>query len=394
MPRWSLRLAASLFAVSVAGAVDAQFFEGFDAPTGLDGWEFLTGDGEARMQFVAGGNGFASILVDATADRRNVWWALIKRRVSDRMDLARLGAGGHELRVEARIRVSHAPRRVNLHLNTQRTTDFHRHLMEFDIPDSERWHTISMTTRGFDGRPGDQVFGQLALMDWGRESYRVDVDYFKVDVVDQARIGPDLGEPVAYHPPIPDPGTFRQQVRVAEDAVIDLANPDANLLDWSTRSGAARRRVVTVNGSLVTILRFDLSAFRGRRMAGSGLLELATHSVLRPAGERKDFGLVRVVEILGGDPVWRRDTVTTDTLCRGERLEAIVNGQMIIDWPVHDGEGRPTYFTIPRPVLQRMIDRRTLGLALLPLGSIDASFYALEPGLDRPAARLLFNVDE
>ena len=98
-----------------------------------------------------------------------------------------------ELRIEARIRVSHAPRRVNLHLNTQRTTDFHSHLMEFDIPDSETWHTISMTTRDFPAVPGDTVFGQMALIDWGLEKYRVDVDYFKVDIVDVARAGPDNG---------------------------------------------------------------------------------------------------------------------------------------------------------------------------------------------------------
>jgi hypothetical protein len=339
-------------------------------------------------------DGYASIMVDATADRRNVWWALIKRPVSDGMDLGLLGSGGRELRIEARIRVSHAPRRVNLHLNTQRTTDFHTHLMEFDIPDTERWHTISMTTHGFDARPGDRVFGQLALMDWGRELYRVDVDYFKVNVVDPARVGPDLGEPLPYHPPVSDPASFRHAVRVAEDAVIDLANPDVNLHDWSARSGTASQRVLTVNGSLVTILRFDLSAFEGRRVAGHSLLELTTHSVLRPAGERKDFGLVRVVEILGGDPAWRRDTVTIDTLCRGQRFEAIVNGQMIIDWPVNEEGGGRTYFTISRPVLQRMIDGRTLGLAVMPLGSVDASFQALDSGAGTPAARLLFNVDE
>jgi hypothetical protein len=382
-----------LFTVTAVGLADAQFFGGFDALATVDGWEFFTGDGEARMQFVPR-DGYASIMVDATADRRNVWWALIKRPVSDGMDLGLLGSGGRELRIEARIRVSHAPRRVNLHLNTQRTTDFHTHLMEFDIPDTERWHTISMTTHGFDARPGDRVFGQLALMDWGRERYRVDVDWFKVNVVDPARVGPDLGEPLPYHPPNPDPGTFSRQIRVAEAAVIDLANPDANLSDWSVRDGLARKRVLTVNGSLATILRFDLTSFKGRRVADGGLLELTTHSVQRPAGARKDFGLVRVVEILDGDPEWRREMVTLDSLCRGRRLDEIVNGQMIIDWSVAEGDGRPTYFTISRPVLQRMLDGRTLGLGIVPLGSIDASFYAGGPGAGEPVPRLLLNVDD
>jgi hypothetical protein len=394
MDRRALSRILAFAAALAAGRADAQFFEGFDTPAAAAGWEFFSGDGQATVQFAPGGDGYASILVDATRDRRNVWWALIKREVSAGMDLGELGPGGHELRIEARIRVSHAPRRVNLHLNTQRTTDFHTHLMEFDIPDTDRWHTISMTTRDFDARAGDTVFAQFALMDWGRESYRVDVDYLKVDMVDPARAGPDLGEPVPYHPPIPAPATFGHVVRVAEDAVIDLAHPDANLHDWSVQEGSARKRVLTVNGSLVSILRFDLSALRGRRVTGSGLLELTTHSVSRPAAERKDFGLVRVVEILGGDPRWLRDTVTADSLCRGRRFEEILNGQMIIDWPVTEGDGNRTFFTISRPVLQRLIDGRTLGLALVPLGSIDASFHASQPGADPLAARLLFNVDD
>jgi hypothetical protein len=40
------------------------------------------------------------------------------------------------------------------------------------------------------------VYAQLALMDWGLGRYRVDVDYVRVDVVDAAAAGPDLGEPV------------------------------------------------------------------------------------------------------------------------------------------------------------------------------------------------------
>lgn len=50
-------------------------------------------------------------------------------------------------------------------------------------------------------------------------------------------------------------------------------------------------------------------------MAGHGLLELTTHSVERNAQAVKDFGIVRVVEILGGDPHWDQGSVTTDSLC-------------------------------------------------------------------------------
>jgi hypothetical protein len=398
--RVSLRILVFTLALAAIGRADAPFFEGFDTPrlskdpSGVEGWSFFSGDGRATVDMTAGEEGHATILVDATRDVHGIWWALIKRRVSERMDLDLLSQPGQELRVEARIRVSHAPRRVNLHVNTQRTTDFHSHLMEFDIPDTEGWHTISMTTHGFPARPGDTVYAQLALMDWGLERYRVDIDYFRVDVVNGARAGPDRGAQVPYHPPISEPATFRHQIRVAEDAIIDLDNPEVNLSSWSVQDEAARKYLLTVNGTLWVILRFDLRDLAGRRVADHGLLELTTHSVLRMTDEVKDYGIVRVVEIQDGDPEWRRDTVTANSLCQGLPLDRVLNPQMIIDWPVTEGEGSVTHFTISRPVLQRLIDGRTLGLAIKPLGSINASFYAMENLAGRRAGRLLFNVGE
>lgn len=399
MRRVRLLVLGALVLVPV-GQVRAQFLDDFESasfrtdPDGLQGWSFFTGDGEATMDFRHAGDGQASILVDATRDRRNVWWALIKRKVSDRMDLGRLQRPGHELRIEARIRVSHAPRRVNLHLNTQRTTDFHSHLMEFDIPDTQRWHTLSMTTRGFPAEPGDTVFGQLALMDWGPERYRVDVDYFKVDVVDVARAGPDQGEQVQYHPPIPDLRSFVHEARVAHDATIDLANPGVNLNNWSVEAGSGRKRLVAIGGTLYAILRWDLAAFAGRQVAGHGVLELTTHSVQRSSDPLKDFGIIRVVEVLGGDPSWDQRTVTAESLGRGEPLDRVLNPQMIIDFPVTEGEGAKTWLTLSKPVLQRMIDGRTHGLAVKPLGSLAASFDAMENDGGRRSARLLFNLKE
>jgi len=382
--------------LTAAGRADAQFLETFDDsrlqvdPSGLEGWSFFSGDGEAMIDFRSTGEGYASILVDATRDRRNVWWALIKRRVSEKMDLERLALPGWELRVEARIRTSHAPRRVNLHVNTQRTTEFHSHLMEFDIPEAATWYTISMTTRGFPVEPGDTVFAQMALMDWGLGRYRVDVDNFKVEMVEVERARPDLGEPLPYHPPIPDLGTFMHAVPAAESAVIDVANPDVNLGGWSVLGGGSRRSLLTVGGTTWVILRWDLEVFAGRRVAENGLLELTTHSVQRNEEEMKDFGIVRVVEILGGDPSWLRDTVTVGGLLQGEPLEDVFNPQMIIDWPVGEAAGAKTWFTISRPVLQRLIDGRTLGIAVTPLGSINASFSTQKT--DEP--RLLFNIEQ
>jgi hypothetical protein len=261
--------------------------------------------------------------------------------------------------------------------------------MEFDIPDAKGWHTISMTTRDFQVEPGDAVFAQMALMDWGLGRYRVDLDYLKVDVVEADRAGPDAGEPLPYHPPIPNADAFARAMPAIEGAVIDLANPDANLGKWSVLDGSQRKDLLSVNGTVWVILRWDLAQLAGQRVAGHGLLELTTHSVERNAGVEKDFGLVRVVEILGGEPSWRRETVTLNSLLRRDALEDVFNPQMIIDWPVTEGAGQKTWFTISRPVLERLIDGRTLGLAITPLGSINASFSAREG--EEP--RLLFNLE-
>jgi hypothetical protein len=373
----------------------AQFLDDFNGtsiikdPNAINGWAFFTGDGKATMDFQQA-SGYASIFVDATKDKRNIWWALIKRRVPENLDLSLLEKSGYELRIEARIRTSHAPRRVNLHLNTQRTVDFHTHLMEFDIPDTTNWHTISMTTHDFDAKPGDMVFGQLALMDWGLGKYRVDVNYMKVDIVNAASAGPDKGIQVPYHPPIPDPNTFSYKVKVANDCIIDSQYPDMNFNNWCMQDVNTKVNLLTAGGTQFVILRWDLSAFAGEKVEGSGLLELTTHSVQRSCEKIKDFGLIRVVEILAGDPNWNQKTVTFNNLCRGQAIDNVLNTQMIINVEVNEAPGGKTLITISNPVLQRMIDGKTKGLAVRPLGAINASFYAIENPNEKLCPHLLF----
>jgi hypothetical protein len=369
-----------IFSLGMTGPVSAQFIDNFNGPSlpldksGVNGWAFFTGDGAATMDLRAG-KGYASVLVDATQDQRGIWWALIKRRVSPSLNLSRLSRPGFELRIEARVRSSHAPRRVNLHLNTQRTTDFHSHLMEFEIPDTTGWHTISMTTRDFDAKPGDDVFAQMALMDWGLEKYRVDIDYFRVDVVNRNTAGPDKGIQIPYHPPVPDLKEFTHHLPVAHDALVDVQYPDMNFNRWVSQD---QTFLLTVSGTQYVILRWDLSAFSGKRVAQAGLLELTTQSLQRNPDQLKDFGLVRVVELMGGDPYWNQDQVTFNSLVRGEPFSKISNTQMIIDLEVNPEQGGTTLFTIPRSVLQRMINGKTLGIAVLPLGAVNASFFAQE----------------
>ena len=390
-----LTLIFSFFSVS---QISAQFLDDFNDiaisldQSGLNGWAFYTGDGLANMDFQSN-DGHASILIEATRDKRNIWWALIRRRVSSDMDLSLIPDPRYEFRIEARIRVSHAPRRVNLHLNTQRTTDFHSHLMEFDIPDTLNWHTISMTTRDFDAKPGDTVYGQLASMDWGLEKYRVDLDYFKADIVKVDSIGPDNGVQVPYHPPVPALDKFSHHLKVTHDAMIDIEYPDVNFNDWQIEEKTGKINLLAVSGTQIIILRWDLSQFTGKRVIGSGLLELTTYSVQRSATLQKDFGMIRVVEILGGKPDWQETEIMYNKLCQGLPLNKVLNSQMIIDVNVAPLRGSKNLITISNPVLQRLIDGKTLGIAIRSIGAVNASFYAKENPEQKFSAKLHFNLE-
>jgi len=365
-----------IFCTLLSGTAYAQFIDEFDRST-VDEWRWFTGDGDATMDFKSS-NGYASIDVDATQDKRNIWWALIQRTVSEDLDLTLLQQGVYELRIEARIRVSHAPRRVNLHAHTQKTTDFHTHLMEFDIPDTVNWHTISMTTEDFEAEPDDTINAQLALMDWGLEKYRVDIDYFKVDVIDLADAAPDKGEQVQYPPPELSPDMFTRQFSVSQNAMVDIEYPGVNFENWYAEETSGTTPVLTVGTTQYVLLRWNLRELRNHHVTGPGLLTLTTHSLKRAETDLHEFGKIRIVEILNGDPLWKRESVTVHTLTGGKTLDEVFNSQMVIDVDVSGPPGSITSITIPRPVLQRMVDGTTLGLAIRPLGTINVSFYAKE----------------
>ena len=86
--------------------------------------------------------------------------------------------------------------------------------------------------------------------------------------------------------------------------------------------------------------------------------------------------------------------MTTDSFCHYEPLNRVLNPQMIIDWPVTVGDGGKTYLTISKTVLQRMIDGKTLGIAIKALGAIDASFYSMENQAGNNSARLRFDLQK
>jgi len=373
-----------------------QFIENFDASL-IDtekkipsGWGYATGDGQATMEFFQS-KGYASIVVDASEDNQNIWWALIKVQVPG-LDLEKLMKPEFELRVEARIRTSHAPRRVNLHFNHQRTTDFHSHLMEYDIPNAWNWHTISMTTQDFEIQAGDRINAQLALMDWGDEVYRIDIDYFKVDVVNRNNAGEDLGEPLPYHPQLEKSSSFKYHLPVLEDATIDSNFPDMNFNNWRAGDKDSTQLLAT-GGSQIIILKWDFEKFKDRKVSRSGLLELVTHSVFRSPDFQKDFGMVRIIEIIGGDPSWEQETVTYDQLRQSKPIQNVINTQMVIDFRVSPKNESSTFFTLPRPVLQRLIDGTTLGLAIKPLGAVNVTFKSMENEDGGVAPKLHFDLE-
>ena len=387
-------LFTTLLILAGSAIAPGQLVEEFADPA-FDGkqpqwWSVASGDGQATIRMIQL-HGLATVQVDATRDIDNIWWAIVRRPVHG-IDMEELMRPDRELRVEARIRTSHAPRRVNLHFNHQRTTDYHSHLMEYDIPTAGEWHTISMTTRGFAVQPGDEVAAQMALMDWGHEVYAVDIEAFRVDVVDPTVAGPDRGNPIPYHPPVADPAAFSRHVAVAHDSTIDQAHPDRNFNDWSVQEGSTTVPVLSVTSTQWVLLRWDREALGNSTATGPGLLELTVHSLQRSPQYTKDFGMVRVVEILAGDPLWEQDTITWQGFFGLNPVERILNGQMVIDYPVPPAKGDKALFTLNSAVMRRLMDGRTLGLAIRPLGAVQASFLASEAGPDT-APRLHFTTE-
>ncbi len=386
-PRKGRLAVGVLDALAAARPAAAQFRDDFDGPSPV-GWTVLAGDGRATGEFqLANGRGILSI--DGSRDRDNIWWVLIKRNVASSLDARRLARPGEEVRVEARVRVREAPRRVHTQVNTQRTTDYHLNLREFDLPDT-LWHTIATTTRRLDAHPGDSIFVELALTDGGPGRSTVEVDYYRADLVDPATAPPDQGEPMPYQPPPrhSNPEAYTYRVAAAQAATVDTAYPAVSFARWREANEGAGDPVGSVGGSRLAILRWDLARFAGRRVLGHGVLELTTSSLRIGPNDPEEYGQIRVAEILGGDPRWERSTVTLDRLAAARPFETIVDPQMAMDSRVAGGRGSRTRITISRAVLQRLIDGRTLGLLLRPLGPIDAAF--LTAGADTP--RLLFDL--
>ncbi len=380
-----------------ASLANAQMMDSFDKGK-IEGWFLLTGDGNAAISLEPR-NGYATMTVDGTKDKYNCYWTLIKRDVTSFLDLAKLKDPNYQLRVEAKVRLHDAPRRLNFMVNTNRTTDFHIDLMEYDIADTTSWHVISMTTKKFDARPGDTVYVQLCATDFGLEKYSLDMDYYRSDIVHVKDAGEDQGEPIPYHPAIPKTGYFSHHLPVAQDGMINPDSPEVNFNDWHVTEKGKKVRTITVAENMWGILKWDFTPFKNVQVSEAGLLELTTHSVqlggdyIKAYGE--DFGIefpkIRVIEILAGDAAWDQKSVTCNSLTGGSKYSSVFNAQMIYDFDVTCEPGGKNYITISRPVMERLINGQTKGLLIRPLGAIVASFHASENQAGKYGAKLHFN---
>jgi hypothetical protein len=396
----NLRVVIVLLIFAIASPVgNAQFLDAFNGDK-IQGWFFFTGDGKATIDFIQR-EGYAQLIVDGSQDKYNVYWALIKRDVTPSLDLSKLKDPTYELRVEARVRVHNAPRRLNFMVNTQRTTDYHKDLMEFDIPDTINWHVISMTTRDFDAIPGDTVYVQLAATDFGDGKYCVDLDYYRADIVDIKTAGPDKGVQVPYHPPIPDTQTFSHHLPVDQDCIINTDFPDVNFNDWHTLEAGNITPLLTVNAHQWIVLKWNFAGYTDVTAKGAGVLEITTHSVFRGGNYDAffgkelgmEFGKIRVIEIIGGNAGWNQLDVTYNNLTDNSSYSEVFNTQMVYDTEVVMEKGGKNYITISKPIMQRLFNGTTKGLLIRPLGAIDASIYASEFQTGLFAPKLHFNIN-
>jgi hypothetical protein len=386
-------LFAALTAVLVCHSAAGAFVEEFRGktlaadPAFKTGWGTLTGSGEATVSFTQK-NHHGFMTVDARQDRRNIYWALIKRAVTKDIDTAALAKPGHALRMEMRLRLSDAPRRVHFQINTNRTTDFHANLREFDIADTD-WHTIAWTNTGLDVKPGDDVFITLGMTDMGRAVYTAEIAYVKASVVEKPD---DLGNPLPYRPALPT--HFDNTLTVAQDAVIDSAYPWANLKDWTELNpdeGTLGVHVNAISGSQITLLKFDFSNVRGKKADGWGTLELTTTTAAWAPTDLEEFGYLRAVEIKNTAPDFRRDAVTWDSFFVGRPVLDVLNGQLFFDSrPAVQRNGK-TVIEINPAVMQRLIDGTTKGIALYGQGALNFSFASSQAPGEGARPTLRFN---
>ena len=70
----------------------------------------------------------------------------------------------------------------------------------------------------------------MCATDFGIGEYYVDLDYYRADIINVNLAGPDKGEPLPYHPPVPDLSTFSNHLDVSHDGLINSDFPDSQMI--------------------------------------------------------------------------------------------------------------------------------------------------------------------
>ena len=377
---------------TIAQETPTGFVEDFSSPQ-LTGWRMITGSGDLvadQTVTLTQQDGIGIFRIDATKDRRNIWWAVMNHEITDQIDRSMLGRPDKAIRIEAKVRLP-KPRRFNMSLNYTGTTNYDDDLAEFDIADSD-WHVVSYTNKEFGAKPADQVFVQLAVMDAGCEVITVEVKYIKVTIVDAATALPDLGNPLPYRPSLKGAEDFTHSLVVKEDAIIDAAYPWVNFSKWQDASTGSEP-LLSISGSQKSILRWDFSGFAGKKPKGWGLLVLTTHDVQYAPSDLEEFGYIRLVEIKDGDPSWTRDKVTFESLLQGKAVSEVIQPQLVMDTPPEQKKGAKTIISISPVVMERLFSGKTKGLAIYSQGAVNASFASSEANDPRDRPTLYFDIE-
>ncbi|MDT0645667.1 hypothetical protein RM545_03100 [Zunongwangia sp. F260] len=352
-------------------------------------WTTQHGDGEVKTRLIVK-DGFIRFVVDASAEPHNVWWATVSRPVSfppkDTEDYSE-----EKLWIEAKVKPSHATRRINMRLYNQRTRDHHAFLKEFDLEDTLNWHTIRFSPQGLRYLPGDELRCHFALIDWGNREFHLDIKEVKVFFEDAENKPEESENALEYHPQPQKLANLSHQLKVKEDATVDVLFPEESLAGWGQQENGEIKQLISVSHHLIPVLRWDFSNFKDHKVKEWGLLRLKVHSSNQVPSPTHEYGRIRIMEIKGGREDWNYETVTFNDLTGNLPLWEVFNEQMVIDMDMPKTGEEFLEIPISPVVLQRLIDGTTKGLAVFPLGSIQTSFYAKAYNGGENAATLNFN---
>lgn len=361
-----------------------------DYNTRTNPWYTEYGDGELKA-YVEAKENFIRFQVDATQEPYNVWWATVKRSIPFKPNTPQ-DYSQKKLWIEAKVKPSHAIRRLNMRLYNQRTTDHHEYLKEFDLSDTVNWHTIRFSPAGLRYLPGDQLTCHLALIDWGNQKFHLDIKDVKVFFGENQDRFRESDNALVYHPepkPIED---FENQLPIQRDAMLDLAFPNRILKGWGKlATNGDYINLLSVSHNLIPILAWDFTPVKEHLVEGWGLLRLKINTSSQVKNPEHEFGRIRIHEIIGGKNDWDKEKLTFNNFSQGLSLWNIINEQMVIDMDVPKGNDRWLDIPLSPIVIQRLINGKSKGLAILPLGSIQVSFYTLEAQRSEYVPTLYFN---